>query len=173
MVGGNAKQNIDAELMDIRNANENDIAVLRELFEKSRLEGNVAENDTGADLDYLMSGYFECKDSGFWVAQYEDTIVGMIGVQRVNDNAAEIRRLRVRDEFRRRGIGTMLMQHAISFCREKQFLKVVLDVRIVKPSRIAFEAALLYIRTTDATSPPSMMVTSAPSVLSIVIPLPS
>ena len=137
MVDGDAKQNIDVELMDIRNATESDIAVLRELFEKSRLEGNVAENDTGADLDYLMAGYFECKDSGFWVAQYEQSIVGMIGVQRINDNAAEIRRLRVRDEFRRRGIGTMLMQHAISFCREKQFLKVVLDVRIERSPAIA------------------------------------
>ena len=41
MVDGDAKQNIDAELMDIRNANENDIAVLRELFEKSRLRRTI------------------------------------------------------------------------------------------------------------------------------------
>ncbi len=122
--------------MAIRVAVDEDIAILRELFEKSRLEGQTRENDTGADLDYLVAGYFECKDSGFWVAQYEEWIVGMIGVQRLNDNSAEIRRLRVRDSYRRNGIGTQLMLHAIEFCKEKQFLKVVLDVRIERSPAI-------------------------------------
>ncbi len=122
--------------MVIRCATDDDIVVLRELFDRSRIEGQIRENDTGADLDYLMEGYFDCKDSGFWVAEYEAWIVGMIGVQRFNDNSAEIRRLRVRDSFRRKGVGTKLMQHAISFCREKQFLKVVLDVRIERAPAI-------------------------------------
>ncbi|MDP7005321.1 MAG: GNAT family N-acetyltransferase [Phycisphaerales bacterium] len=137
MSDSKAKSKINMKLMDIRSADENDVSTLRELFEKSRLDGHIAENDTGADLDHLMAGYFECKDSGFWVAQYEDVIVGMIGVQRINDNSAEIRRLRVRDAFRRRGIGTLLMKHAITFCREKQFLKIVLDVRIERSPAIA------------------------------------
>jgi ribosomal protein S18 acetylase RimI-like enzyme len=130
-------EQFNAEKMVIRSATNDDVNVLRELFERSRIEGQTRENDTGADLDYLMSGYFECKDSGFWVAQYEEWIVGMIGVQRISENSAEIRRLRVRDSFRRKGIGTKLMQHAISFCREKHFLKVVLDVRIERVSAIS------------------------------------
>jgi ribosomal protein S18 acetylase RimI-like enzyme len=124
-----AKQ-FNADDMVIRSAVDEDIVVLRELFERSRVEGQTRENDTGADLDHLTEGYFECGDSSFWVAEYDAWIVGMIGVQRINDNSAEIRRLRVRDSFRRKGIGSSLMKHAISFCREKQFLKVVLDVRI-------------------------------------------
>jgi len=130
-------EQFNAEKMVIRSATNDDVNVLRELFERSRIEGQTRENDTGADLDYLMSGYFECKESGFWVAQYEEWIVGMIGVQRISENSAEIRRLRVRDSFRRKGIGTKLMQHAISFCREKHFLKVVLDVRIERLSAIS------------------------------------
>tara|TARA_B100000959_G_C14880557_1_gene582363 strand:+ start:344 stop:865 length:522 start_codon:yes stop_codon:yes gene_type:complete len=126
----------NSEGMTIRHAVDDDIAILRELFEKSRVEGQTRENDTGADLDYLVAGYFECKDSGFWVAQYEEWIVGMIGVQRISDNSAEIRRLRVRDSYRRNGIGTKLMLHAIEFCKEKQFLKVVLDVRIERSPAI-------------------------------------
>ncbi|MBT4583455.1 MAG: GNAT family N-acetyltransferase [Phycisphaerae bacterium] len=114
----------------IRSASENDVPVLLELFERSRIEGQLRENDTGADLDHLVAGYFECKDSGFWVAEIDAIIVGMIGVQRVSDDSAEIRRLRVRDGFRRKGIGSSLMEQAISFCKEKQFLKVILDVRI-------------------------------------------
>lgn len=125
-----SSQKFKIEEMIVRCATSEDVTVLRELFERSRIEGQTRENDTGADIDYLMAGYFECNDSCFWVAQTEECIVGMIGVQRLNDNSAEIRRLRVRDHYRRKGIGTRLMKHAISFCREKQYLKVVLDVRI-------------------------------------------
>ncbi|MBC8202150.1 MAG: GNAT family N-acetyltransferase [Planctomycetes bacterium] len=120
----------------IRTALESDVGVLRELFENSKLEGQTRDNDTGSDLEFLMSGYFECKESGFWVAQYEEWVVGMIGVQRINENSAEIRRLRVRDTYRRNGIGRKLMLHAIEFCKEKQFLKVVLDVRIERAPAI-------------------------------------
>ncbi len=125
------------DLMNIRSATSDDVSVLRDLFERSRLEGQTRENDTGADLDYLTEGYFECKDSCFWVAEYEEWIVGMIGVQRLSDDSAEIRRLRVRDIFRRKGVGTILMQHAILFCKEKQYLKVVLDVRIERGPAIS------------------------------------
>ncbi len=127
----------NTEMMKIRTANASDIPVLRDLFERSRLEGQTRENDTGADLDHLIEGYFECKDSCFWVAELNDIIVGMIGVQRIDDSAAEMRRLRVRDEFRKNGIGTRLMEHAIAFCREREFLKVVLDVRIERVSAIS------------------------------------
>jgi len=132
----NSAQQFKVDDIEIRCASGEDVVVLRELFERSRVEGEIRENDTGADLDHLIPGYFECKDSGFWVAQFDDEIVGMIGVQRISDNSAEIRRLRVRDTFRRKGIGTKLMEHAISFCREKQFLKVVLDVRIERDPAI-------------------------------------
>ena len=48
----------NAKKMVIRSATNDDVNVLRELFERSRIEGQTRENDTGADLDYLMSGYF-------------------------------------------------------------------------------------------------------------------
>ena len=136
MQDSNQQAHFKHEEMVIRSATDGDIIILRELFEMSRLEGQTRENDTGADLDFLIEGYFECKDSGFWVAQYEEWIVGMIGVQRVSANSAEIRRLRVRDSYRRKGIGKKLMLHAIEFCKEKQFLKVKLDVRIERSPAI-------------------------------------
>ena len=123
--------------MQIRVASSDDIPVLRELFDQGRLEGSTPENDTGADLDHLIAGYFECEDSCFWVAEISDIVVGMIGVQRLDRNSAEMRRLRVHQEFRRQGIGTHLMEHAISFCRKKDFLKVVLDVRTERVSAIS------------------------------------
>ena len=126
----------NADGMHIHVATQEDISVIRDLFERSRIEGQISENDTGADLEHLEDGYSSCKDSCFWVAKFDKRIVGMVGVQRLNNSSAEIRRLRVRDAYRRKGVGTKLMQHAISFCREKQFLKVVLDVRIEREPAI-------------------------------------
>ncbi len=136
MIDENPKVEFNPKVTIVRIATLDDVSILRELYENSKLEGQLRINDTGADLDHLMAAYFECKDSGFWVAENASSIVGMVGVQRISDNSAEIRRLRVRDGFRRRGIGAMLMEHAITFCRDKQFLKIVLDVRIERSPAI-------------------------------------
>jgi ribosomal protein S18 acetylase RimI-like enzyme len=61
----------------------------------------------------------------------------MVGVQKMDDNAAEIRRLRVRGSYRRHGIGTLLMETALAFCRHHGYLKLVLDVRIERGPAIA------------------------------------
>ncbi len=51
----------------------------------------------------------------------------MVGVQQYDDGVGEIRRLRVAVPFRRRGIGSALIETAVSFCRERQYLKIKLD----------------------------------------------
>ena len=64
-------------------------------------------------------------------------VIGMIGVQKMGDNAAEVRRLRVRGTCRRRGIGALLMEKALAFCKHHGYLKIVLDVRIERGPAIA------------------------------------
>ena len=54
-------------------------------------------------------------------------IVGMVGVQQHEDNVGEIRRLRVRHDYRRRGIGSALVEVALKFCRDRGYLKIALD----------------------------------------------
>ncbi len=121
----------------IRAATEEDIPVLRELFEASRYEGEVHINDTGADIEELEEAYFsDAAGGGFWVAIRHDAIAGMIGVQRVDDSVAEMRRLRVRPQHRRQGVATALMEEAICFCRDRDYLKVVLDVRVERQPAI-------------------------------------
>jgi GNAT superfamily N-acetyltransferase len=115
----------------IRTATEADRPSIRALFDAGMQEGEVRINDTGADIEHITEGYLsDLEHNGFWVAvTNDDTVAGMVGVQRVDESVAEIRRLRVHPQWRRRGIGTALMQHAVRFCRDREFLKVVLDVR--------------------------------------------
>lgn len=126
------------ESVQVRLAREEDHPVLRELFQESVLEGLVGDNDTGADIDNLKEGYFDDEgQSGFWIADFERVIIGMIGVQKIRENTAEMRRLRVRGTFRRKGIGSLLMHQAMAFCQKQGYLKVILDVRVERGPAIA------------------------------------
>ena len=73
------------------------------------------------------------------------TVLGMIGVQRTGDEGAdstsgEIRRLRVRQDIRRRGVGSKLLETAVQFCHDRGYIKVVLDTFIDRePATRLFE----------------------------------
>jgi len=115
----------------IRRASIDDLPDIRKLFNDSVYEGQTRINDTGADIDNFNEAYIEAPEtSGFWIADVTDDVVGMIGVQEIRDDVAEVRRLRVEEGHRRRGVGTSLMEHAIGFCRDHGYVKIVLDVRI-------------------------------------------
>src|SRR5215211_6640144 len=113
----------------IREARPEDYAACRKLYLEG-LIGNskIAENDTGLDIDDIAAAYMSSPDNHFWVAlNKEGEVVGMIGVQQCEHGVGEIRRLRVRQDSRRRGVGSALMEQAVKFCRERQFLKITLD----------------------------------------------
>ncbi|MCS7034066.1 MAG: GNAT family N-acetyltransferase, partial [Phycisphaerae bacterium] len=91
------------------------------------LGGKLAENDTGLDIDDIQSAYM-CEGNHFWVAEAPSgEVVGMIGVQQHEEGVGEIRRLRVRGDHRRRGVGSMLVEVALKFCQERNYLKITLD----------------------------------------------
>ncbi len=136
----NAQTTGDFNLDDVlvRPAQEEDYSAVRELFRAGLHEGLVPDNDTGADIETLHDAYFsDDGQSNFWVARYDDNVVGMIGVQKTSQDTAEIRRLRVREGHRRHGVGTKLVEQALTFCRHHGYLKIILDVRIERGPAIA------------------------------------
>ena len=105
-----------------------DLAACQKLYKEGLLGGKIAENDTGMDIDDIEHAYMHSPGSHFWVAVNEhNEVVGMIGVQHHDENIGEIRRLRVRVDQRRRGIGSKLIEKAVEFCNKKGYLKVALD----------------------------------------------
>ena len=113
----------------IRSAQPEDYPACRTLYSEG-LIGNskIPENDTGLDIDDIGAAYMSSPDNHFWVALNQaGEVVGMIGVQQCEHGVGEIRRLRVRQDSRRRGVGSALMETAVKFCRERQFLKITLD----------------------------------------------
>jgi ribosomal protein S18 acetylase RimI-like enzyme len=112
----------------IRSYRPEDEAACRTLYVEGLVGGKIASNDTGLDIDDIPAAYMSSPDNHFWVAlNPAGEIVGMIGVQAAEHGIGEIRRLRVRQDSRRRGIGSALMENAIKFCQERQFIKITLD----------------------------------------------
>src|SRR5437899_2256989 len=111
----------------VRTYRPDDLAACRQLYREGLIGGKLAENDTGVDIDDIETAYLQGDRGHFWVAQTDSgEVVGMIGVQHRNGEA-EIRRLRVRQDLRRRGIGARLLESAIQWCKERGMLKVTLD----------------------------------------------
>lgn len=98
------------------------------LYSDGLIGGRIAENDTGLDIDDIESAYMKTPGNHFWVAEIADgNVVGMIGVQHHEEGVGEIRRLRVSEHHRRRGIGSKLVEAALKFCQDQHYLKITLD----------------------------------------------
>jgi ribosomal protein S18 acetylase RimI-like enzyme len=123
----------------IRSFRAEDLPACGQLYREGLLGGKIAENDTGLDIDDIEAVYMNQRGNHFWVAQIEPTqIVGMIGVQHyAEESTGQIRRLRVAQDHRRRGIGSALVETALKFCQDNQYLKISLDTFMEREPAIA------------------------------------
>jgi len=120
-------QHMSEPAFTIRSFTPGDSDPCRCLYTDGLISGKNADNDTGLDIDDIHSAYIKVEGNHFWVACAGDAgVVGMIGVM-LSEGTGEIRRLRVREDHRRRGIGSALLEHAVAFCQEHNYLKIAID----------------------------------------------
>ena len=113
----------------IRTFEPKDQAAVSRLYTEGLLAGQIAPNDTGADIENIRDGYFDDPRHHFWVAAVNGQVEGMIGVASDEPHTAEIRRLRVNGPLQSSEVGSMLLETAIAHCKRNGFLKVRLDTR--------------------------------------------
>ena len=112
----------------VRSFRTTDLPACRTLYLEGLIGGKIAENDTGFDIDDIDASYMKSPGHHFWVAENQaGEVVGMIGVHHHDEGTGEIRRLRVRRDSQRRGIGGQLVEIALRFCQDNGYLKVTLD----------------------------------------------
>ena len=115
----------------VRSFRHEDLPACKRLYVEGLLGGKLAENDSGLDIEDIESAYMKTDGNHFWVAEAPISngpeVVGMVGVQHHEEGVGEIRRLRVRTDMRRRGIGSKLMESALKFCQDRAYLKITLD----------------------------------------------
>jgi len=123
----------------VRDFRPEDLPACRKLYVEGLIGGKLAENDTGSDIDDIEWAYMKPPGNHFWVAETTTSppqVVGMIGVQAHEAECGEIRRLRVRSDHRRKGIGSALVEAALRFCQEKGYLKIELDTFVDRDAAV-------------------------------------
>jgi len=118
---------VQDDMISIRGFRPEDQQACQSLYVEGLIGGKLADNDTGLDIDDIQGAYMT-DGNHFWVATTSTgEIVGTIGVQQHDEGVGEIRRLRVSPHHRRKGIGSKLMEVALKFCNDHNYLKITLD----------------------------------------------
>ncbi|KAG8453236.1 hypothetical protein GDO86_000025 [Hymenochirus boettgeri] len=86
------------------------------------------------DLQDIEQSYMMKTNSCFWVVEAEGRVVGTVGAQpsEHNSDEMELRRLRVVQDQRKKGIGKALCLKVIDFARERGYKAVSLETDAVQ-----------------------------------------
>jgi putative acetyltransferase len=88
---------------------------------------------------FTFTAHYAAPRGAFWVVRDEvGRVVGSIGVARVDDTTAEIRRLYLDAHVRGRGLGRALVEEVLAWCRAQGFTRLVLwsDTRFEQSHRL-------------------------------------
>jgi GNAT superfamily N-acetyltransferase len=107
-------------------------AEMRDAFE-TYIERSLAE-----EIDRIADYYYE-RDGGFWVALDGGRVVGMVGLERIDAETMELRRMYVDPGERRRGIAQTMLTFAEDECRRRNVRSLELST-----SELQREALALY-----------------------------
>lgn len=123
--------------LQVRSFEEHDQQAVSRLYDQGLLAGQIAPNDSGADIDNMREAYFDNERHHFWVAELNGDVIAMIGVASDEPHTAEIRRLRVNPDHQQTvGIASTLLEAAIAHCKHHGYLKVRLDTRFERDAAV-------------------------------------
>lgn len=68
-----------------------------------------------SELENIYHSYSQ-KDRKFWVIDQEGEIIGMVGIIIVDEDTAELIRMRVKRQYRKQGLGKKLLYKVEEYC---------------------------------------------------------
>ncbi|MBB6431686.1 GNAT family N-acetyltransferase [Algisphaera agarilytica] len=146
-------QSFDYSTLNVRTFVADDQSEVLRLYNDGLLAGQIAPNDTGADLDHVAEAYFDEPRHHFWVAQVAEQIVGMIGVGSDEEHTAEVRRLRVDPAHQDGPVAEQLLESALNHCKNNGYLKIRLDTRYEKTAALGHFDRIGFQHTRTRTAP--------------------
>lgn len=84
------------------------------------------------EIDRILE-YYGRPGFGFWVAEVDGTVAGMVGLERLDNGEAEVRRMYVAADFRRRGLGRKLLAFVEDRARDLGYTRIVLSTSALQP----------------------------------------
>jgi len=128
--------------MNIRDASNADIPAIRELvFGVLKSYGLKPDpTTTDRDLDDIERSYFH-GGGRFSVLEDEGRIIGSYGLWRIDDHECELRKMYLSAGHRGKGLGRLLLEHALRSAEQLGFWAVCLET-----ASILKEARALYVK---------------------------
>lgn len=109
--------------------------VLREYGLKPDLES------TDSDLENIEQHYIQTGGAFDLLVSDDDIIIGCVGLYPLNSTQCELRKMYLHRDFRGRGYGRQLMEHALKRAKELGFCSIILET-----ASVLKEAIGLYLR---------------------------
>lgn len=85
------------------------------------------ERSLAEEILRIPEYYQAHSGSGFWVGVEGGAVIGTVGIERLSDEKAEVRRMYVDAPHRRRGVGAQLLAHGEVFCAGEGYRRIVLS----------------------------------------------
>jgi len=70
------------------------------------------------DMHNIPEFYQKDKDSNFWIALKNNQLIGTVGLIKISKNLANLKRMAVKQGFRKQGLGEKLLQTILKFAKE-------------------------------------------------------
>jgi GNAT superfamily N-acetyltransferase len=93
-----------------------------------------------------IAGHYLVQGCGFWVVEGEDGLVGMAAIQRIDAETGRLRRMRVTERWRRKGIAQALLETSEQFCRDAGYARLILDTTEQQPAAHALYERAGFVR---------------------------
>ncbi len=117
---------------------EHDAAICRIIQQGGREFGAIGEGFGPSDAEVMaMSQHYRGEAQGYWVALMDNEVVGGVGIADFDaaTHTCELRKLFVAPQWRGRGIGLALTEHALAFARQ-HYRQCYLDTLSNMPAAI-------------------------------------
>jgi ribosomal protein S18 acetylase RimI-like enzyme len=95
------------------------------------------------DLECVEDAYL--KNGTFLIGESNGRIIAMVGLRKVTDEIAEVMRMQVDPEFRRRGYGTMILTELETKAKKLGYRKLILFTSVTQTAAQALYAGCGYV----------------------------
>ncbi|MFX0052977.1 MAG: GNAT family N-acetyltransferase [Candidatus Hodarchaeota archaeon] len=105
-------------IREYRKSDSKGVMLLHEEFEKEffkEYNTNPLKQYQKLEFDDIYHSYTQ-KDRKFWVIDNKGEIIGLVGVIIVDENTAELIRMRVKKQYRGQGLGKKLVLKTLEYC---------------------------------------------------------
>jgi putative acetyltransferase len=120
---------MDAKTFQIRPASNADRQAVQEIIFSTLREYGMRPDPEGTDADLAdLEAHYAARGGSFDViADPSGSVVGCVGLDRIDGRTVELRKMYLRPDVRGKGLGRRLLDHAVDQARRMGFARITLE----------------------------------------------